>query len=512
MFTKMFPESAQSAARYAIRKKLANLGAADAVRSARVPPNVRRAIIETGRKMSLAPNITSGQMKLSLEPERRVFRVNELNAEIQRRFEAHFHSIDVAGEISGCRLAASGHYYFSLKDESSQVKCALFKGAARFARFKPQDGLAVIAHGNLEVYEARGEYQLIVERLEPQGAGALQLAFEQLKRKLGGEGLFEAARKRALPKLPFRIGIVSSPSGAVIRDMLHVLERRFRGFHVRLFPASVQGEASVEQVCAGLQFFSESGWPEVIIVARGGGSIEDLWTFNEEAVARAIAASRIPVISAVGHETDFTIADFVADYRAPTPSAAAEIVICTSDSLLEQIAGCRNKAVQAIRYRLLMASRDIHRSGSERTIALMHRRLTTLAQTLDELDERLKAAQRISIEHRSKRWSDLARRLDATDLRVRFSRNRHRSDLLTQRLIRLAETTLWKVKTKQESLTLHLSQLSPLAVLARGYSIVEKSDARIVRNAEDVAENDRLRVRLHHGELAVKVQTATPEA
>jgi exodeoxyribonuclease VII large subunit len=467
--------------------------------------------MQTGRKMSLAPNITTGQMKLSLEPERRVFRVNELNAEIHRCFETHFRSIDVAGEISGCRLAASGHYYFSLKDESSQVKCALFKGAARFARFKPQEGLAVIAHGNLEVYEARGEYQLIVERLEPQGAGALQLAFEQLKRKLGAEGLFEAARKRALPRLPRRIGLVTSLSGAVIQDILHVLERRFRGLHVRLFPAQVQGEGSVEQVCAGLRFFSENGWPEVIILARGGGSIEDLWTFNEEAVARAIAAARVPVISAVGHETDFTIADFVADYRAPTPSAAAEIVVCTSDSLLEQIAGCRNKAVQAIRYRLMMASRDRHRSGAERAAVLMHRRLAAGAQRLDELDDRLKAVQRSSSERRTRVWSDLARRLEATDLRVRFSRWRHRSDLLTHRMVQLTENALWRARAKQESLAVRLSQLSPLAVLDRGYAIVEKTDGSILRAAEGVAENDLLRVRLHRGELAVSIQTVTPE-
>ncbi len=259
------------------------------------------------------------QMTLELGPERHIFRVSALNAAIQRRFELDFRGIWVAGEISGCRLAPSGHYYFCLKEEQSQIKCAFFKSALRFAKFRPQDGLEVIARGNLEVYEARGEYQLIVELLEPQGAGALQLAFEQLKRKLAEEGLFEQSRKRPLPKLPRQIGVVTSPAGAVIRDILHVLERRFPGLHVRLFPAQVQGEGSIEQVCAGLEYFSGSGWAEVVIVARGGGSLEDLWTFNEEAVARAIAACSVPVISAIGHETDFTIADFVADHRAPTP-------------------------------------------------------------------------------------------------------------------------------------------------------------------------------------------------
>lgn len=325
------------------------------------------------------------QMKLSLESERRVFRVSELNAAVQALFETELRGIWVAGEISGCRVAASGHYYFSLKDQHSQIKCALFKGAARFAKFKPQDGLAVLARGNLEVYEARGEYQLIVDLLQPQGAGALQLAFEQLKKKLAAEGLFEAARKRPLPKLPRRIGVVTSPAGAVIRDMLQILERRFRGLHVRLFPAQVQGEGSIEQICHGLRYFSEGGWAEVVLVARGGGSLEDLWSFNEEPVARAIAACRMPVISAIGHETDFTIADFVADLRAPTPSAAAELVICTRQSLLEQIGACRAKAAQAIRYRMLMSSRNLHQRGVDRALTLVHRTLTRRAQRVDEL-------------------------------------------------------------------------------------------------------------------------------
>ena len=242
-----------------------------------------------------------------------------MNAAVQRRFEEEFTGIFVAGEISGCKVAASGHYYFSLKDERGQLKCVLFKGSARFSRFKPSDGLAVIARGRLEVYEARGEYQLIVESLEPQGTGALQLAFEQMKKRLALEGLFDQARKRPLPRLPKRIGIVTSPSGAVILDMLHVLERRFPGLHLRLYPAQVQGEGSVEQGLRRVGPISAAGIGRKSSFWRAaGGSLEDLWTFNEEAVARAIAASAIPVISAIGHETDFTIADFVADHRAPT--------------------------------------------------------------------------------------------------------------------------------------------------------------------------------------------------
>ena len=449
-------------------------------------------------------------MKLSLEPERRIFQVNELNAAVQRIFESEFRSIYVAGEISSYRLATSGHHYFSLKDEKSQIRCALFKGAARFARFKPQDGLAVIARGTLEVYEARGEYQLIVESLEPQGAGALQLAFEQLKRKLAEEGLFEAARKRPLPKLPRRIGIITSPSGAVIRDILHVLERRFRGFHVRLFPAQVQGEGSIEQVCAGLRYFSENGWPEVIILARGGGSLEDLWTFNEEAVARAISAAKVPVVSAIGHETDFTIADFVADHRAPTPSAAAEIVICTSDSLLEQISGCRNKVLQAMRYRLLMGSRDLHQRGIDRAARLIQRRIAGAAQHLDDLDERLKHARRVGAADRLKRTVELTTRLHATDLRLRFARIKHRTDLVVQQMTKLTESHLWRAKRRQESLSLHLRQLSPLAVLERGYAIVEKPGGGVIRSADETRPGDHLLVRLHRGEIEVNVEATKP--
>src|SRR5579875_2950 len=329
------------------------------------------------------------QMLLPLESTRQVYRVSELHEAVQRLFTADFRSIWVAGEISNCRQASSGHYYFSLKDEEGQLKCALFKNTSRYVRFKPRDGLAVLARGNLEVYEARGEYQLIVEALEPQGAGALQLAFEELKKKLAAEGLFAAERKRPLPRFPRRIAVVTSPTGAVIRDILHVLERRFPGLHIRLFPAQVQGEGSIQQVCDGLRHFSVTGWADVVIIARGGGSLEDLWTFNEEAVARAIASCSVPVISAIGHETDFTIADFVADVRAPTPSAAAEMVICTRESLFEQLNGCAAKNIQAIRYRLMLASRDLHRRGIERANTLVHRGIVQRAQILDDLHDRL---------------------------------------------------------------------------------------------------------------------------
>ncbi len=452
--------------------------------------------------------VEPAQMKLSLGAARQIYRVSELNAAVQGLFEAEFRSIWVAGEISGCRFAPSGHYYFGLKDSQSQLKCALFKGAARFAKFKPQDGLAVIARGNLEVYEARGEYQLIVELIEPQGAGALQLAFEQLKKKLAVEGLFEASRKRPLPKLPRRIGVVTSPAGAVIRDILHVLERRFRGLHVRLFPAQVQGEGSVEQICQGLRHFSESGWAEIVIVARGGGSLEDLWSFNEEAVARAIAACAVPVISAVGHETDFTIADFVADLRAPTPSAAAEIVICTRQSLLEQIDGCRAKALQGIRYRLLACSRDLHQRGADRALSLLQRALTRRVQRADDLESELCRLTSRLLDAGARRFRELSRRLEATNLRLRFARNRHRQELLYEHLLKTVRTRFWEARRRHESLHAHLTQLSPLAVLGRGYAIVETAEKHVVRSSADVSVGERVGIRLHRGRVQALISAA----
>ncbi len=455
--------------------------------------------------MLARPNAESGQMKLSLEAERRIFQVSELNAAVQQLFEIEFRTIWVLGEISGCRIAGSGHTYFSLKDEHSQLKCALFKSSARLARFKPQDGLWVIARGSLEVYEARGEYQLIIDLLEPQGAGALQLAFEQLKKKLSSEGLFDAGRKRELPKLPRRIGVVTSPAGAVIRDILHVLERRFQGIHLRVFPAQVQGEGSVEQVCAGLKHFGEHAWADVVILARGGGSLEDLWTFNEEAVARAIAACPVPVISAIGHETDFTIADFVADYRAPTPSAAAEIVIRTRDSVLDQIAGCRSKTVQALRYRLLIASRDLRDGGIERAAAALHRNLMKRAQHADDFEHELRHRIHATLENQIRRVSGLTRSLQANDLRVRFARQRQQLDGLHSELQKTAATQLWQSRRRFETFHLRLEQLSPLTVLGRGYAIVQKAAGGILRSSSDTNVDEQIHIRLHEGELKAVV-------
>lgn len=445
------------------------------------------------------------QLPLQLEPTRRLYSVGELNAFIRAVLDAEVGDVWVAGEISGVRLASSGHYYFTLKDDESQIKCACFRMTARYLKFKPQDGVSVIARGRVDVYEARGEYQLLVDSLEPQGYGALQFAFEQLKKKLAAEGLFDASRKRPLPKLPRRIGIVTSPSGAVIQDMLNILGRRFPGLHVRLYPAVVQGEGATEAVCRGIRFFSASGWADVVIVARGGGSLEDLQTFNEEEVARAISACRVALISAVGHETDFTIADFVADLRAPTPSAAAELVICTREQLLEQIAGFQKTAEQRIRYRLSVAARRLHANGIDRATTILHRGIGRFLQRVDELERCVTDQSRRHLRASQSRWTGLHERLRKMDLRLRFAETRRRLESLANSGNKAITLHLTRARANFQPLAGELLQLSPLKVLDRGYAIVQDTAGHVIKDAQEVAAGDELNIRLARGSLRARV-------
>jgi exodeoxyribonuclease VII large subunit len=446
------------------------------------------------------------QLEFALPPPRRVYTVSELNEEIRTALERSFSDLWVAGEISGSKMATSGHCYFTLKDRGAQLRCACYRATLRYLRFKPQDGVAVIARGRIDVYEARGEYQLLVDVLEPQGHGALQLAFEQLKGKLAAEGLFEQARKRALPKHPRRIGIVTSPRGAVIQDLLQILERRFPGLHIRIYPALVQGEGAVAQVCAGIHYFSRSAWPDVIIVARGGGSLEDLWTFNEEAVARAIGSCEVPVISAVGHETDFTIADFVADLRAPTPSAAAEMVIGTRQQLLDSVAGCERKLMQAIRFRLSEADRRLRQRGIDRASAMFGRRIGRSLQRVDEADYNLRNQVRWRTESLGERLRSLSERLARLDMRVRLANARRRLESADASLARDMRTVLHHSRTGLDVITARLQQLSPLTILSRGYAIVQDGQGKVVKDAAQVSPDEVLSVRLAEGGLRVSVK------
>ena len=445
------------------------------------------------------------QLAIAWGPSRRTFTVTELNARLRVLLESEFDDIWVAGEISGCKTAASGHCYFTLKDQEAQLRCVCFRSSLRYLKFKPQDGVAVLARGHLDLFEARGEYQLLVEALEPQGHGALQFAFEQLKKKLAAEGLFDAARKRSLPKLPRRIGIVSSPAGAAIRDITQILLRRFPGLHVRLYPALVQGEGSVEAVCRAIEYFSRSGWAEVVILARGGGSLEDLWTFNEEAVARAIAACEVPVISAIGHETDFTIADFVADLRAPTPSAAAELVICTKEQLLEQIAAAEHKLLQFARYRLAMSARHLHQQGVERATALLHRGIGRKLQRVDELEYGLRNRMRALLAARGKRLEDQTIRLRSLDLRLRFAHARRKLESAEASIAQLMHLRVTRAHGRLNPLLAHLTQLSPLKILERGYAIVTNPDGRIVKEPVEAPAGSVVDIRLARGKIAAKV-------
>lgn len=438
-------------------------------------------------------------------PERRIFTVSELNSAIRAVLDAKFQDLWVSGEISGVKHATSGHYYFTLKERDAQVRCVAFRSAHRYWKIKPQDGLAVLARGRLDVYEARGEYQLLVELLEPQGYGALQLAFEQLKKKLAAEGLFDRARKRELPRFPRRIGVVTSAKGAVISDLIHVLTRRFPGVHVRLFPALVQGEGSIEDVCRGLEYFSRTRWAEVVIVGRGGGSLEDLWTFNEEAVARAIAACSVPVVSAVGHEADVTIADFVADLRAPTPSAAAELIVPTRDDLLDRVAAARSQSAQVLRYRLAMIERRLRQQGIERALSALHRRIGRGMQRIDELDYRMRERLRAAIGARERRRRTLEIRLQRFDIRPRLASDRRRWDAAQTRIAQAVLARLAARKSMQQQLAAKLSALSPLRILDRGYAIVS-NETGILKDAGAAAPKSSIHVRLAHGELDARVQ------
>ena len=427
-------------------------------------------------------------------PERRVFSLRELSDSIRGTLERSFTNIWISGEISGTKLVPSGHCYFTLKDSEAQIKCVCWKLSYWRLKFKPKDGIQVLVRGRVDIYELRSEYQLVVEAIEPQGHGALQVAFEQLKKKLLHEGLFETSRKRALPNYPRRVGIVSSPKGAVIRDFVEILSRRFPGLHIRLFPARVQGAGSTEDIARGLDYFGKGGWAQLVVIARGGGSLEDLWTFNEEAVARAIAACAIPVVSAVGHETDVTIADFVADLRAPTPSAAAEMIVCTRQEVLDRVSTQRNRAVQLIRFRLATLTRLLHEQAIDRAHTLLNRSLARRTQRVDDAAERLRTGIRRQLAARERSRRILEEKLLYFDLRPRLRRDRERLNDAGFRAEALIRAVLNKRRQRFETLTAKLSQLNPRLVLSRGYAIVLTGAGEIVRQAASAPAGTEIKI------------------
>ena len=420
----------------------------------------------------------------STEFQRKIYTVSELGAQIRDMLERKFIDIWVEGEISNFKSSTAGHLYFTLKDDKAQLPAVCFRNAARLLRFRPENGKAFRARGRLTTYDARGEYQLIVEVLEPAGLGALQLAFEQLKEKLEKEGLFQRERKRPIPPLPARIGIVTSAKSAALRDILTVLKRRHNAVHVLIYPAEVQGSGASLQVMEGIDFLSRNTDVDVIIVARGGGSMEDLWPFNEERVARAIVRSRKPVISAVGHEVDFTICDFVADLRAPTPSAAAEIVIQSKEDLFRRVDHLERVLRGSVKYRLGVFRHFLASKVGSRGFAVAEAQLRRLTQRVDDLSFRLDRFGR-----------------SGTSIRNRA----HRVEVARHRLENTIHQRLRKSADAFAKLAHTLDALSPLAVLERGYAVCLTPEGRVVRNAESVSLNSSVQVRLHRGTLFANV-------
>ena len=438
---------------------------------------------------------------------REVYTVSRLNREARNLVEGGFPPLWIEGELSNLSRPGSGHVYFSLKDHDAQVRCAMFRTAATRLRFEPRDGLRVLARARVTMYEARGEFQLQVEHLEEAGEGALRRAFEALKTRLASEGLFEQAAKRALPPLPRRIGLLTSPAGAALRDVLHVLARRFPAIPVIVYPIPVQGAEAAPRIARMLRTASRRAECDVLILTRGGGSLEDLWPFNEEIVARAIRASAIPVVSAVGHEIDVTIADFAADLRAPTPSAAAELVVPDAQDWMRQLLTLSGRLLRAGRRGLSRARERWSWLGGRLARQHPRARLRQQTQRLDELTLRLSAAENRGLERARTRVERATARLAATSPAVRIERLAERAAALARRLRERMQRRIERERTSLAAAARALQAVSPLATLARGYAIVTAADGEVVRDAQHVAPGDRIDARLARGRLSAIVQS-----
>src|SRR5438477_2824872 len=451
--------------------------------------------------------VSSDQLGFSFRPlERRIWTVRDLVYTVRTHIEREYGDVWVEGEISNFRAHASGHLYFTLKDQNAQIRAVMFRSSARLLRFRPDDGMQIVLRGRVTIYEDRGELQISAEYLEPKGAGALQVAFEQLKAKLEAEGLFEAARKKPIPTLPRRIGIVTSPQAAALRDILNILRRRHYTASVLIFPAQVQGEAASGEVSTGIRYFNKARNVDVIIVARGGGSAEDLAAFNNEALARIIAASGIPVISAVGHESDFTIIDFVADLRAPTPSAAAELVIRSRLEVEEQAEGLRQRLVRAIHYRLLMGRQTLTELAQHGAFARMMDAINQRQQKLDDLKNRMERAERQTLEKQYRRLEVAAAAVRHYDVRRMLAGIRRELDSRVAGLAAAARTVLLQQRGRLNQLAGQIEALSPLAILDRGYALVFDSSGVLLKDAARVKAGDEISARLAKGSVTATVK------
>ena len=452
----------------------------------------------------------SDQLGLQFRPpERRIWTVRALVSAVRSHIEREYSDCWVEGEISNLRIPDSGHLYFTLKEESAQIRVVMFRSSAKLLRFRPENGLQVTVRGRITVYEDRGELQISAEFMEPKGAGALQLAFEQLKARLQAEGLFDASRKKPIPPLPQRIGIITSPQGAALRDILNILARRHHSANVLIYPAQVQGDSAPGEVMAGLRYFHQNlrrGRPaEVIIIARGGGSAEDLACFNHEGLARAVADSKIPVISAIGHETDFTIVDFVADLRAPTPSAAAELVIRSRQEIEAQAEDLYRRLERALRYRLLMARQELTERAQHGAFARMMDGIHRRQQRLDEQRFRLEKAERQLLERCHRRCENVSATIRHYDARRRLVAIRQQLQAQVANLAAATHRRLLESRGALDRRTASLEALSPLAILNRGYALVFDANGQLLKDAARLKAGDNLSARLARGRVRARV-------
>ncbi|MBI3815712.1 MAG: exodeoxyribonuclease VII large subunit [Nitrospinae bacterium] len=440
--------------------------------------------------------------------EREVYTVSELTRAIKFVLEEDFSDIWVEGEISNFKVPNSGHAYFTLKDKESQMKIVLFRLNKRLLKFEPEDGLHVIVRGRISVYEPRGEYQLIADYMEPKGIGALQLAFEQLKEKLFKEGLFDEAHKKPIPQFPQKIAIVTSPTGAAIRDMLRIIDRRFATVNIIIYPVRVQGEGASLEIAQAIRELNTLPGIDVMIIGRGGGSIEDLWSFNEEIVARAIYDSKVPVISAVGHEIDYTISDFAADLRAPTPSAAAELVVKDKREVAQNIIGMEKRLINAVQNMIDILKSDLIGLQERRVLRSPLDRIYELQQRGDDLNLRLKRSPMMIYKKFSEKTFHLTKSLFILNPRLKLEAQYWKPlRALSFELRASVNHRLEILDKKLKGASGRLNALSPLAVLERGYSISRRlPDMKIIKDISDVETGGQVNVKLHRGELVCRVE------
>jgi exodeoxyribonuclease VII large subunit len=449
---------------------------------------------------------TVGSSSPTARPERDIYSVSRLNREVRVLLERGFGSLWLEAEISNLARPSSGHWYFSLKDAAAQVRCCMFRQRNMLCGFAPRDGQKVLVRARIGLYEPRGEFQLVIDHMEDGGLGALKRQFEELSARLAAEGLFAPERKRALPMLPKRIGVITSPTGAAIRDILHVLARRFAAVPVLIYPVAVQGAAAAAEIVAALRLAGRRAECDVLILARGGGSLEDLWAFNDETLARVIVASPIPVVSGIGHEIDFTIADFAADVRAPTPSAAAEIAVPDGEEWLASLQRLGQRLTRGIRRRVDGQNERLRWLVGRAAMVSPSARLAQQWQRADDLEQRLSRALRQILADRRSELGERRSRLWQLSPVVRVQRTTARYGALLARLRAAGLAQLHRARERLSPLVRTLNAVSPLATLDRGYAIVSLESGGVLRNAADAAPGAIIEARLSSGRLRAKVE------